>query len=49
MECIDIDHPRLCGVILKSVPNVSILVLSVYMSCDNYSMSNVNIEFDDVI
>lgn len=49
IECIDIAHPRLCSVILRSVSDVSILVTSVYMPCDNYSMTNVNTEFEEVI
>jgi len=49
IECIDIAHPRLCSVILRSVSDMSILVISVYMPCDNYSMTNVNTEFEEVI
>ena len=42
---IDISYIRVCGIILKLSSGYSILVLCVYMSCDNYSNTNVNDNF----
>ena len=48
IECIDIPHPRFCGVIFRSVFNVSIPVLYVYIRCENYSSTNVNADSEEV-
>ena len=40
---------RMCGVVLRLDSGPSLLLLSVYMPCDNYSMSVVNDEFLDTM
>ncbi len=49
VTCIDIDNSRLCGILLKLSVDYTILVICVYMPCDNYSNTHVNDEYFEVM
>ncbi len=43
------DSKRVCGVTMKLQHDRSLLMLSAYLPCDNYSMTNCSDEFMDVV
>ena len=46
---INICNKRVCGITFQLNMSVKILILSVYMPCDNYSSNNITEEYADVI
>jgi hypothetical protein len=49
IQPLPIDSARACGIILKCNMSVKIVLISVYMPCDNYSMHNANVLYEDVL